>query len=149
MENIDKFDLEIISAFREEGAVWPNATKISKAMRKPTATVHSRIKKMEKDGVIRSYIPVLDYSKTGVGINGFALLKVRPGKSLDDVVSKLRAMDEVKEIYMLMGRWKLLINTRTKDMPEHAKLVNRLYDQVSEITEVYDMIAPQTYKRTF
>jgi len=60
---LDKTDLKIIEALKTNAK--QTTSQISKKFNIPITTVHNRIKKLEKNGVIKTYSPVLDYHKLG------------------------------------------------------------------------------------
>lgn len=149
MGKIDEMDLTILNAMRNAGSITTNATYIAKLIGKPTATVHSRLKRMERDRIITSYIPVIDYQKSGLEVNGYVLLKVRTGTQISGLIGNLTRLDEVKEAHTVMGEWKILLNIKTKTMDKYAAFMQRLFEEFPDITEIRDMVASKTYKKTF
>ncbi|RLG20840.1 hypothetical protein DRN74_04465 [Candidatus Micrarchaeota archaeon] len=149
MTDLDALDQEILEAMRNKDAISANATLIAKLIGKPTATVHSRIKRMKEEGIIKAFMPVIDYEKAGPYVNSYILLKVKAGSKIRDLIKKLERKNEIKEIYSLTGEWRFLINVKTKNMEEQSDFINSLYEEFPEIYEIYDMLSSSTYKRTF
>ena len=70
---LDKTDLKVIEALKENAKL--TTSKISKRFNIPITTVHNRIKKLEREGVIKSYVPVFDHHKLGKYVYAISLLK--------------------------------------------------------------------------
>ena len=47
---------------------------LAKKLHEPSATLHYNIKKLEREGVIKSYKAVFDYKKIGEGFTAFILI---------------------------------------------------------------------------
>ncbi len=62
-------------------------SEIAKRTGIPVTTVHNRIKRLEKDGVVQGYVPVVDHRKLGLGIHAlvFVTAQNRPsgGRAVD------------------------------------------------------------------
>ena len=111
---MDKFDEEIIRLLKKDGRIA--LAEISREVGLSSPTIKDRIGKLEEDGVIRGYRPLLEYSKLGLGMTAFI------GLTLDfhtccqgDVDEALRAMGEVVEAHYTDGEWDMLIRVQTRD----------------------------------
>lgn len=71
---LDKKDLAIIAALKENAKL--STQQIAKRTRIPVTTVHNRIKKLEREGIIRGYTVVLDNKKIGKPIAAYILVTV-------------------------------------------------------------------------
>lgn len=57
----------LIELFKE-GYCTPQIARIAKRLKEPSTTIHYNIKKLEKEGAIKSYKAVFDYKKLMRGI---------------------------------------------------------------------------------
>jgi len=111
---MDKFDEEIIRLLKKDGRIA--LAEISREVGLSSPTIKERIGKLEEDGVILGYRPLLEYSKLGLGMTAFI------GLTLDfhtccqgDVDEALRAMGEVVEAHYTDGEWDMLIRVQARD----------------------------------
>lgn len=98
--------------------------EISKRTLIPVTTVHNRIKKLEKHGIIKNYTLTLDYSKLGKNLAAYILIAVdykylKEIKSTQhELAKKLRCHPSVEEADMITGGNDIIIKVRAKDMKE-------------------------------
>jgi len=111
---MDKFDEEIIRLLKKDGRIA--LAEISREVGLSSPTIKDRIGKLEEDGVILGYKPVLGYAKLGLGMTAFI------GLTLDfhtccqgDVDEALKAMEEVVEAHYTDGEWDMLIRVQARD----------------------------------
>ena len=111
---MDKFDEEIIRLLKKDGRIA--LAEISREVGLSSPTIKERIGKLEQDGVILGYRPLLEYSKLGLGMTAFI------GLTLDfhtccqgDVDEALKAMEEVVEAHYTDGEWDMLIRVQARD----------------------------------
>ena len=71
---LDKKDTAILAALKENAKL--STQQIAKRTRIPITTVHNRIKKLEKEGVIKGYTVVLDNKKVGKPLAAYILVTV-------------------------------------------------------------------------
>src|SRR4030043_1031795 len=116
--DLDKKDLKIIEILKEDSKQTTN--QISKKFNIPITTVHNRIKKLEKLGIIKSYTVVLDYKKLDKGILSYILVSVMytlpNGKkvSQEDIAKEIKKIG-AEEVSIVTGGTDLIIKVREKD----------------------------------
>ncbi len=100
--------------------------EISKLTGLPITTVHNRIKKMEKDGVIKGYRVILDQKKRGYGLTAFILLKLNLGNmpkdggiaAQDKLTRTIGEINGIEEVHVVTGEGDVLIKARAKDVED-------------------------------
>lgn len=124
---LDKKDLSIIEVLKHNSNL--STQQISKRTNIPITTVHNRIKKLEKEGVIREYSVVLDNKKIGRPIAAYILITVdykllqQLKISQYDLTKKLKYNPAVEESAMITGASDIIIKVRVKDMDELNEFV--------------------------
>jgi DNA-binding Lrp family transcriptional regulator len=94
---LDKADLEILKALQEDSR--QTYTAIGKRLGIAHSTVYDRVRKMEKQKVIRNYTTLIDLEKVGVK-NILAIVTVYTDpKETERVAEKLTESHEVLEVY--------------------------------------------------
>ena len=74
MKNIKE---KLVNLFKT-GYCTPQIARIAKKLKEPSTTIHYNIKKLEKEGAVRAYKAVFDYSKIGEGFCSYVLISLSP-----------------------------------------------------------------------
>src|SRR3990167_5232563 len=104
---MDKKDEKILELLRENSKLTTH--QISKKTLIPITTVHNRIKKLEKEGIIKRYTLELDNKKLGKNIAAYIHITVdyRLLKEIKisqhDLAKKLKQDESVEEAAMVTG----------------------------------------------
>jgi Lrp/AsnC family leucine-responsive transcriptional regulator len=101
--SIDDFDLRILDMLQRYGKL--SQAKIAGAVGLTTPSVNERIKKMERHGMIRGFVALLDHEKMGFPLTAYvdvALEHPRYEKAFVDDLEKLLG---VQECHYLAGEY--------------------------------------------
>ena len=145
VNRMDDLDGRIIGAMKKGIMCTPKAAEIAKRLKVPASTVHVRIKKLEKDGIIISYAPVVDYEKAGGVLEGFFLMKLHSGTDIDSFAKRLLSDERIIELRWVSGAWAMLGHIRVKDFTEYMDVVNSISVRATEVMEFMDFISPKGY----
>ncbi len=120
LDDIDKKLLLIL----QQDAKTPY-TKISEEIGISEATVHLRIKRLLKIGVIRGFRAIVDPEKIGLTVKAFLGLKATPGrdKSIEEELKKIPC---IYEIHWTTGRYNLLLKIITRDVKDLVAVMNKI-----------------------
>ena len=124
---LDFIDTQLLN-YLQNDAKQTNKELASKLNMSVTA-VYERIKKLEKSGVIDSYVALLDKVSIGRSFVAFCHIKlVKHSQDLIDQFEKeVATIDEVLEVYHLSGDYDYLLKVHVKDMESFRKfMVNKL-----------------------
>jgi len=118
---IDKIDQKIIEILKTD-AKSPNR-EIAKKTKLPVTTVFNRIRRLEKNGVIRGYAAVLDYRKLGLKLTAYSFLHYNIsiwGKetSRTELKKQLMALPNIEEVKYIIGQYDILLKFRVRDMDD-------------------------------
>jgi len=133
--------------------------KISKAINSPITTVYSKIKKMEKTGVIKGYKAVLDDKKLGSDVTSFVCISVMPnhikcsscGKEMKnetrvDITEELRKLPEVEHIHMVTGPWDIILQLKAESVEEVGEIVTKKIRSISGIMNTLTLMSIKEVK---
>ena len=101
----------------EQMAVMANLTE---------AEVAAAIAKLEAEGVIRGYKPLIDWEKTGEEVvTAIIELNVAPSKDegFDGIAKTIMAMDEVENLSLMSGGHDLMVSVNGRTFKEVAMFV--------------------------
>lgn len=111
---LDRTDVLLVARMRAN----PRATitMLSRLTGLARATVHTRLQRLEAEGVITGYGPDLDPVASGYGVVAFTTLSIVQGHH-DDVVARLAEIPEVLEVHVVTGSGDLLcrLGARSND----------------------------------
>ncbi len=118
---LDDKDMKILELLKENSKLGTN--QISKKLRIPITTIHNRIKKLEKEGVIKNYTIIPDYKKIGKEILGYILVTVIYMLPNGEKISQEEVAKEIKnlgaeEVSIVTGGTDIIVKVRVKDVEE-------------------------------
>ena len=103
---VDNKDRRIIAELVKDSS--ETTGKLSKKLNIPVTTVHNRIKKLIKDGIIINYTINLDHNQLGRPIPAYIGVTINynvPGKTIKqgEVAKEIKKIDGVYEVYIMTG----------------------------------------------
>jgi DNA-binding Lrp family transcriptional regulator len=120
---MDKLDHNIIIALNT------NARKsfrhIAKELKVSLSTISNRVKRLENDGIIERYIPVVNKEKIGYDLTAIINIKLAHGK-LIEVQEKISKDNHVSAVYDITGDWDSLIIAHFKDRRDLNSFIKRI-----------------------
>jgi len=111
---------KLISLFKENFCT-PQIAKIAIKLKEPSTTIHYNIKKLEKEGKIKTYKAVFDYKKIGEGHCTYILVNLTPQKygEPEEVAKSIAKDPRVESVDIVTGDYELILKLRTKDIDEY------------------------------
>ena len=141
---MDEKDRKIIECLREHGR-W-STQKIAKQTRIPITTVYHRMKRFEKEGIIKLYTVELDYTKMGLPLVTYVLITVdykalKEGSLTQyDLTKKLLGEKEVESASMVTGGTDIILKIRVANVDELNKFITVKLRNVDGIERTQTMI---------
>ena len=140
---MDEKDFKILDLLKENANL--TTKQIAKKTLLPITTIHNRVKKMEKEGIIKKYTALLDDKKLGT-ISAYILLTVdykllKEKKISQHQLSKrILAHKFVENASMVTGRHDIIIKVRTKNITEMDDFVTKYLRNIDGIERSETMI---------
>ncbi|MBL7170182.1 MAG: Lrp/AsnC family transcriptional regulator [Candidatus Aenigmarchaeota archaeon] len=122
---IDEKDLELLRELEKN--CKQSLKKISKKTGMSITTVYERMKRLEKNGIIRGYQALIDYEKIGFNLPTIIELVVKRENQFE-VAQKLIKFKNVSSIYGVTGSTDLMIIGKFKDRGELTGFINTLFE---------------------
>lgn len=135
---VDEKDRRILEVLHENSDL--SIQKISKRTGIPITTVHNRIKRLKKSGIIKNYTVNLDYQKLGKHVLAFVLINVNQKSMTDsdmdqfDVLREIKKFGHVEEADLITGSNDILLKCRFNTLDELTEFVVK--DLRSEKTHI-------------
>lgn len=144
---LESKDAKILGLLKSNARL--SVRSIAKQLSVPPTTVHSRIKKMEKDGVIRGYTTVLDDGRLGIGAKAFVFISLysRSKKSsLEFIMNEIAKFPEVQEICAISGDWDILVKLKGKTTDDIGRFVIKNLRKIKGVEKTVTSIVFNTQK---
>jgi Lrp/AsnC family leucine-responsive transcriptional regulator len=141
---MDKKDELILQALEKNAKLSSRA--IAKKVGLPISTVHRRIKKLEKDGVIKGFKAIIEYEKTKRPISAYIFINIAetiPEKGhipKAGIVGKLLKYREIQELADVQGsNFDLVTKARFATLKELSSFIEELRT-IEGIEELFSAI---------
>lgn len=120
---VDDLDLKILGELMEDSR--NTCRKIAKKLGVSPGTVLSRIRRMEKNGVLKKYAVSVDYEKLGYSVTSVTEITVSKGK-LVEVEKKLAVIPGVCAVYDVTGDVDAIVISKFKNPAELSKFTKKI-----------------------
>lgn len=142
MVNLDVTDKKILNLLQQNSKA--NIKEIALKIGLTQTPTYERIKRLEKAGVIKNYIAVLDKEKVGYTIEVFCqvTLMVHSKEMITRFENAINKIDEVMECFHVAGNYDYLLKIIVKDMNSYQTfLKNKLsvLDSVANVQSTFVM----------
>jgi Lrp/AsnC family transcriptional regulator for asnA, asnC and gidA len=139
----DRLDLRILRSLNRDGRK-PYKT-IAEELDVSDATIRKRVKRMQKEGIIKQFHVLIDYDRIGNFIKAFIGLKINPSK-LQTIVNSLENNMDVQVMYRTTGTHDLMVEAILRDMKELNWFLEKQLN-VEGILETEVNVIIDAYKR--
>ncbi|MEM2916051.1 MAG: Lrp/AsnC family transcriptional regulator [Candidatus Woesearchaeota archaeon] len=149
MDKLDENDDKLLQLLQSNSK--SSVQELAKETSIPPTTVHNRIKRLEKLGIIKKYTAEIDWKKAGKQVLAYVLVSVEyilptGGKvQQEDAAKEIKQMEGVEEVSILTGGADILIKVRTKDLDDLNNFVVRKLRNVQGVDKTQTMIVLSSY----
>lgn len=110
---IDNIDLKILNVL-SKNAKMPY-TEVAKKVFVSGGTVHVRMRKLEKMGIVRGTKLDIDYGRLGYNISSYMGIYLEKSFLYKETVKSLKKIPEIVEIHAITGQYTIFIKIICKD----------------------------------
>jgi DNA-binding Lrp family transcriptional regulator len=121
--HLDETDVKILEALTLDARL--SSRQISKQCGISIGTVLARMKRMEKDGIIKGYSALLDHEKLGYELTVVSEITVSKGRLLE-MENEISKLPNVCCVYDVTGLTDAFIIAKFKNREELSKFTKRL-----------------------
>ncbi|MEM7084052.1 MAG: Lrp/AsnC family transcriptional regulator [Pseudomonadota bacterium] len=123
MIQLDPTDQGLISLLRDDART--SVVRLAKHLGISRATVQSRMKRLEKKGVIAGYTVLLSDEIEKPAVRAFMSIQA-DSVSEASVVQRLRGVPQVAAVHHTTGRWDLIAEIRTDSLASFNQIIGML-----------------------
>jgi DNA-binding Lrp family transcriptional regulator len=133
---MDKFDIKILD-FLQNNAKLTAKELASKLSLTPTP-IYERIKKMEKSGIIKKYVAILEPDLLNKSLVVFMNITIKEHDKISRAkfIANMSALKNVSECYHTSGTFDFLVKVRFSSVKEYK---NFLVEDVASIANIGDI----------
>ncbi|HDN62448.1 Lrp/AsnC family transcriptional regulator [Candidatus Bathyarchaeota archaeon] len=134
-KKIDEIDRKIIEALKKNART--PFTEIGKSLGLSDASIHFRVSKLRKAGIIKKYtIEVDEEAYQNHKVSGYMLIKVKRGK-IEEVSKKLASLEDVKVVQEVRGSNDLIVKIEAASLEKLRNVVLTIEKNPSIIESGY------------
>jgi len=147
--NLDQIDKKILSILQQNGRI-PN-NKLAERVGLTTTPTLERVKRLEREGVIKGYGARVDPEAINRGMIVFCSLRlaVHQMHTLDEVCEQINQMPEIQACYHITGDSDFLLKIVVKDMPAYETFMHDKLTRLPGIERIYSNVVLSTKKENY
>lgn len=126
--NLDKLDLQIISAMMEDAGI--SYADLGKALSVSGGTIHVRIKKLQEGGIVKGTRLNVNLKELGYDITAFIGIFLEKSSLYDSVAKELKRIPEIVRLNYTTGNYSMFIEVVCRDI---TQLRHVLHDELQKI----------------
>ncbi|MBI2146480.1 Lrp/AsnC family transcriptional regulator [Candidatus Woesearchaeota archaeon] len=134
----------------KEGYCTPQISQLAKKLKQPSTTIHYNIKKLEKEGAIKSYKAVFDYKKIEEGFCIYVLISLAPDEygNPERIGADLAKHPGIESVDICTGDWELVLKVRVKDQDEYFTFLKTVLSRKG-LTKIKSLTSLKQLKTEF
>lgn len=148
MIDLDNFERKILRELQRDAS--QTTAEIAEKVGLTASPCWRRIDGLEKEGLIRKRVAVIDRRKVGLNAQVFAQVKLNAhGRAnLDEFSAAIRGFPEVLEAYVLMGTMDFMLRIVAKDIEAYERFFFERLSKLPGVQEINSTVALSEIKAT-
>jgi Lrp/AsnC family leucine-responsive transcriptional regulator len=144
---LDHIDRKIINLLQDNGRMT-NA-QLAKEIGLSPPPMLERVRKLEKNGIIRKYVALVDPKKLDLGTIAFVSvsLSLHQKRAIQHFVSEIQKIPEILECYHITGEEDYLLKVVIKDIEHYERFLVEKLTPLSGISKIKTSFILNTLKQ--
>ena len=141
MASIDRLDAELLSRLIDNARA--GVAELASALGVSRATVQHRMRRLEEEGILVGFAPIIDLSRNGLPVQALVSLEIDQ-REMPAIIDGLRRLPEVLEVRIQAGREDLLVHVAIASLEELQRLTASIVDLdgVRKTTSTFTVSTP-------
>ena len=146
--HLDDIDRKILKALQEDSR--QSLVEVAEKAGLSTSPILRRIRQLEKAGVIRRYVAVLDQTRVGLPVSVFVSIKLEQQReqALQKFAKAIERWPEVLECYLMTGPRDYLLRVVVADLGEYERFLKQKLTRLDGIASIESSFALEQVKYT-
>jgi len=145
---LDEKDKKILESLKENAR--ETTTNIARKLKLKRVTVHDRIQRLVERDIIQSFTTRLNYKNIDMPTTVFLFISITPNnvahRDLSEIIARLPG---VYEVYMVTGKYDLLVKIRGKSIEDIGKIVIDRIRVLKGVNQTFTSACFETIKEDF
>jgi len=148
-DKLDKTDLQLLRVLQQNARM--TTKELAHEVNLSTTPVFERLKRLERDGIIKKYIAILDAEKLNQGFTVFCQVKLKQmnrdiAQSFVDVIKDI---PEVSECYNISGNYDYLLKVHATDMRAYQSFVINTLGGIESLGSIESTFVMEEIKQSY
>ncbi|GAB3007695.1 Lrp/AsnC ligand binding domain-containing protein [Niabella terrae] len=137
--NLDKLDMQIIEHMMEDAEI--SYADLGKKLFVSGGTIHVRIKKLQKDGVVKGTRLHPDLKLMGYDVIAFIGIFLKESSLYDTVAKELHKIDEIVRLNYTTGNYSMFAEIICRDISELREVLHEKLQKIKGIERTETFIS--------
>lgn len=111
---MDDIDRRLVSALVADARI--SYAELARLVGLSGPSVHDRVRRLERSGVIRGYFADVDPTAVGLGVTALVGILQREGAEQDDLADALAQVEEIEDCWFVAGEEAFVVKVRGADV---------------------------------
>jgi Lrp/AsnC family leucine-responsive transcriptional regulator len=143
---IDEIDLRILDMLQRNGKL--SQAKIAGAVGLTTPSVNERIKKMERHGMIKGFVALLDHEKMGFPLTAYVDVALEHPRFEKGFIDDLEKLLGVQECHYIAGEYAYRLKVKAADPATLADFIQRRLLALKGVSRVRTQVSLSSKKES-
>ncbi|MFT5709904.1 MAG: Lrp/AsnC family leucine-responsive transcriptional regulator [Halioglobus sp.] len=148
LHHLNKIDRNILRVLQKEGRT--SFAELARQVGLSTTPCKERVKRLEREGVIRGYQAILNPSYLDAGL--VVIVQIRLSRTSQDIFEEFKRyaydLPEVQECYLVSGNFDYLIKARVADMAAYREFLGETLLTLPGVQESTSYVVMEQVKET-
>ena len=146
--HLDEVDVQILSLLQTNGRM--TNSDLAKAVQLSPPSVLQRVRTLEKMGIIRAFVALLDHERLGFRITALAMvsLSLHQEQPIERFRKSVQEIPEVLECYHVSGEFDFLLKIVVRDMRAYEKLIRERLSKIKGVGKIQTSFVLATPKHS-
>jgi Lrp/AsnC family transcriptional regulator for asnA, asnC and gidA len=136
---IDKLDREILEILMKDAKI--PYTDIAKRLIVSPGTIHVRMKRMERLGIVKGTTLILDPAKIGYDLTAFVGIYLIKGSVYKEVIDEVDNIPEIVEAHYTTGEYSIFAKVICKNTDHLREVINEKLQPVNGVSRTETIIS--------
>ncbi len=149
MDKLDKTDLQLLRVLQQNARM--TTKELAQEVNLSTTPVFERLKRLERDGIIKKYIAILDAEKLNQGFTVFCQVKLKQMNRdiARNFVDVIKGIPEVSECYNISGNYDYLLKVHATDMRAYQSFVINTLGGIESLGSIESTFVMEEIKQSY